>query len=359
MKLVAPISKIEEVLPTIEAGADELYCGVLPLEWYKKYTNVASINRTERMYSNLKNFDELKQVVKIAHSYNIPVSLALNAFYTKDQYLLLNSQMRKAIDSKVDALIVADIGLLLMLNEMDVDIDIHVSTCGTTFNSETAKFYQDFGATRIILPRHMKLQEINQLIQGIDSMETEVFILNGGCRYITGFCTFQHGIDEAKHRILWNIAEKLKLGYRVLNFLRRLPRRDLNFINKKIDFFGTIGACMLNYKISVISEESSNNQTVRLIKERISPSYFDLFYGIDTCGACALYELSKMKINNIKIVGRGYATTKKINDVKFLHSILEYLNRGCPSKEKFRSYVKGKYKKIYNIKCRELCYYSE
>lgn len=40
MKLVAPISKVEEVLPIIEAGADELYCGVLPLEWYKKYTNL-------------------------------------------------------------------------------------------------------------------------------------------------------------------------------------------------------------------------------------------------------------------------------------------------------------------------------
>lgn len=107
MKLIVPISKVEEVLPIIEAGADELYCGVLPLEWYKKYTNVASINRAERMRSNLKNFDELKQIVKMAHSYNIPVSLALNSIYTEDQYPLLFIQffslsIEDAIDFRLE-----------------------------------------------------------------------------------------------------------------------------------------------------------------------------------------------------------------------------------------------------------------
>lgn len=358
MKLIAPISKAEEVLPIIEAGADELYCGVLPLEWYKKYTNVASINRSERMRSNLKNFDELKRVVKIAHSYNIPVSLTLNAAYTQDQHPLLYGQVEKAIDSKVDAFIVADIGLLLLLNKMGVDIDIHISACATTFNSETAEFYQDLGATRIIIPRHMKLQEIDKLIQGINSMETEVFILNGGCRYVTGFCTFQHGIDEAKYGMLWNIAEKLNLAHRALNLLRRLPKGVVDFIDAKINLFGTIGSCMLNYKISIISEESGYNQIAKLIKEQISPNYFDLFYGIDTCGICALYELSKLRIDNIKIVGRGYATSKKIKDVKLLNAVLKYLKTQHPSKEQFSVYVKEKYKNTYNVGCRELCYYS-
>lgn len=359
MKLVAPINKIKEVLPIIEAGADALYCGVLPLAWYKKYTNVASINRTERIRSNLKNFDELKQIVKIAHSYNTPVSLALNGIYTKDQYPLLYRQVKKAIDSKVDAFIVADMGLLLTLSKMDVDVAIHISTGGTTFNSETAKFYQDLGATRIIIPRHMKLAEIKQLIQGFHSIESEVFILNAGCSYVTGFCTFQHGIEEVKYRILWNIAEKLRLGHTTLNILRRLPKRVVNFINAKTDLMGTIGACMLNYRISVIPEEIGYEQTAELIKRRVSPSYFDLFYGIDTCGACALYELSKMKINNVKIVGRGHPTSKKINDTKFLHAALEYLNTQNPSRKEFKLYVRKKYQDIYNIKCRELCYYPE
>jgi hypothetical protein len=44
IKILAPVDKVEEVSQVIEAGADELYCGLTSGEWLQKYT-LAAINR--------------------------------------------------------------------------------------------------------------------------------------------------------------------------------------------------------------------------------------------------------------------------------------------------------------------------
>lgn len=358
MKINVPVSKAGEVAAVIEAGASEIYCGVLPLEWYRKYSNVASVNRAETIRSNIENFNELKQAVKIAHSYNVPVSFALNSIYTQEQYLLLDKYIEQAVSLGIDAFIVADIGLLLKLKDMNIGKDVHISTGGTVFNSYAVKFYQHLGAKRVIIPRQMRIQEIDELTRENDSVEKEVFILNSGCRYVTGFCGFQHGLEEVRYKYIWKIAEKLNLGHRLLGLLRRLPRKVNNFINDKTNFFGSAGACMLNYNISPAIDKDVYNGDVKQIIERISSGYFDLFYGIDTCGVCALYRLRKMKINNLKIVGRGNETSKKVKDTRFVHTALEYLNNEALSEKQFRLFVREKYKEIYRIDCREFCYYD-
>ena len=47
IKLLSPLSRVDEVEDLISAGADEFYCGVLPEEWNGKYTVSASINRRQ------------------------------------------------------------------------------------------------------------------------------------------------------------------------------------------------------------------------------------------------------------------------------------------------------------------------
>ena len=60
----------------------------------------------------------------------------------------------------------------------------------------------------------------------------------------------------------------------------------------------------------------------------------------------------------VKIVGRNYSSQKKIKDIEFIKSILDYLKQNSRlSEKKFRSYVEHTFKKIYKIKCKQLCYY--
>ncbi len=356
MKILSPVNKPREVESLIAAGAQELYCGVLSSSWKKKYTNMASPNRREWKASNLNSYQELKEVVTLAHFQDVPVVLTLNTFYTRPQYPALEEQLEKGLEAGVDALIVADLGLILYIKERGIKIPLHISTGGTTFNSRTIKFYQELGASRIILPRHFSAPEIVEIVQKAKGMEMESFILNRGCKNIDGFCTFQHGVNEVRWGPVWNIPKSRGLDYYLLNALRRLPSRISSPISRS-SLFGSVGACFLNYEVKAFSSPSIkvNEEKLRSAERSLS-STFNLLSGLDPCGVCHLYEFQKAGMYSVKIVGRNNPTSKKLKDIRFLKASLDFLSQK-PSQEDFVNFVKDKYREIYRFPCGELCYY--
>jgi collagenase-like PrtC family protease len=353
MKILAPVNKSGEVERIIKAGADEIYCGVLPDSWMKKYTNVASPNRREWTAANLKDFGELGKVVDIAHTYHIPVYLTVNAFYTEEQYPLILEQIDQTRQLGVDAFIIGDLGLILSLKENNLNINFHISNTATVFNSEAVRFYKKLGASRIILPRQLTMDEIAESVNSENDIEFEVFIMNSGCKNIDGFCTFHHGVNEILHPQIWNLFKKLGFDHYLLESVRRMPfglSRRL-----KGDIFGIDSACLLNYRISLDADQSSQKDMSSVFKA-IS-SGFNLLSGADPCGSCDLYRLKKIGVNSIKIVGRNYPTLKKVKDVKFLKKLLLWLE-GNPfmTEEEFRADSRAGYKSIYKTNCNNLCY---
>lgn len=357
MKIVSPLNDVHETTLLIDAGACELYCGVLPPEWHRKYANMASINRAERARSSLSSFDELRQVADIAHDRGARVLLALNGLYTTDQYALLDPQIDAAIGAGIDAFIVADMGLLLTLRAREVNTEIHISTGGTAFNADAVRFYRRLGAHRVVIPRQLRLSEIQEILTGFEDIESEVFVLNAGCRNITGFCTLQHGITEASHKKLWGASERAKLGHAALNLLRRMPKSIVNWLNSRLDLFGTIAPCMLDFDVLPYGDETNESEPDDEMKERLKARFFDYFYQLDTCGACTLYDFASMNIQYVKIVGRGYETRKKVNDVRFLSAAIKQLD-AQPDRQGFEDYVKALYRSVYGVDCRRLCYYA-
>ena len=116
LKILSPIDSSRETEKLIEAGADEFYCGLIPEEWNKKYFP-ASIDRRPKG-SHLKSFEELKEVINISHRHGVPVYLTLNEhYYTDKQYPLIREFIEKAISLNIDALIIADLALLLFLKK--------------------------------------------------------------------------------------------------------------------------------------------------------------------------------------------------------------------------------------------------
>jgi putative protease len=320
MRLLSPVDKVEEVEEIIKAGANELYCGVLTSEWHDKYI-AGSINRRPGGGANFTSFDELRICVEIAHSYNIPVLLALNEhYYTQKQYPLILDFVEKAINIGIDALMVADLAFLLTLQQININAKIFISTGGTAFNSETVRFYQDLGASRIILPRHLTLEEIRSIRQSVPNIELEVFVLNSRCPNVDGFCTFQHGLADESFEPLYK------------------------------------NACTLPYEISVATNgEIVEQKQVSWERQHI----WELVHPDDhPCGACALYEFNEMGITGVKIVGRGNPTTRKITDVVFIRSLLDFLQDKKPTKEEFKEVAQKLYANTYKRQCRIcMCYY--
>lgn len=325
MKIFSPLDHIEEVRPLMEAGAEEFYCGVLEETWYDPYP-VISINRRPAGKGHFRNFKALEKAVAISHRNNVPVFFTLNEhYYTKNQLPLLNDYIKKAIDAGVDAFIVSDYGLLTMLPKINSGIKIHISTGGTVFNWRTATFYQELGACRITLPRHLTLKEINDIVKRIPQLETTVFVFNSRCINIDGFCTFQHGLS----------GKQTPLFYK--------------------------NACMLPYDISLIplNQKEKMGDPTRYSHMLASQRIWENVHLDDyPCAACALYELDQMNITSLKIVGRGNTTERKIEDVTFFRTLLNHLYDDQPKKSDFRSYAKKLYQKTYNRPCRSyMCHY--
>ncbi len=344
MKLVAPISKIYEVEDVIQAGADELYCGVYTKEWQQKYTDIASPNRHPGRSANLDDFKELNRVVKLAHSHNIPVFFTINEFYSEGQYNLALDDSERAIDAGVDGLIVVDINLLLMIKDRGHNIKIHMGTGATTFNSQTVAFYKNLGVSRVILDRQLSIEEIGLITRKSPEIELEVFVFNQKCHNIDGFCTFAHGLMATKYPFLsrvWNVKF-------VRKFLNSHPD-STSWLQKAI-FRKELGCC-LNYEISDGGLKLKAEKRTGLLGS------FDAEHFLHRCGACALYDLNKFKIGFVKVVGREDFTAKKIRDIKFIHSSLDLLKDNS-GKQDFKEEIKALYSNIYSSNCESgLCYY--
>lgn len=313
MKILSPVDKIEEVDRLAQAGAHELYCGVMADDWHYR---TISVNRRHEKAASFNSFEELGEAVQCAHAHGIPIFLTLNEHYfaAADLPAVLRCA-RRAQKLGVDGFIVSDLSLILALRGEGVEL--HVSTGGTTFNSESAHFYQELGAKRIVLPRHLTPKEMRGIVTAVPEMKMEIFILNSKCPYIDGLCTFHHGLDAV-------VDPHEKSSYR--------------------------NGCMLPYKISSdrqVQDAAWDKQHIWAI------AHMDE----NPCGACALIDFREMGIASLKIVGRGNPLTKKVKDVEFLRTALDLLEQ-APARSAFIEQTRTLYRATYGWPCRiYMCYY--
>ncbi len=195
MKIIAPISELNEAEMLLHFGADELYCGVCTPEWQSHFGSRLWMNRRDPFQANILSWQDIQKLADLAHANNARVHLTLNApFYPKGStgYLLkLSNKLVSEIGA--DGLIVSDLNMLILLAEEKLPVRIPLSSLGSCFNAEAVDFYLSLGVKRIILPRQLKLSEIKRLIgKAASDMEFEVFALNDGCFFEEGFCQTSH-----------------------------------------------------------------------------------------------------------------------------------------------------------------------
>lgn len=342
LKITSPFREKKEVAPLIEAGADELYCGYLSPEWGKKYTAL-EFERKGRG-SNFTDLAQLRQSVDLAHEKGIPVYLTLNGLYVRQQYPLLFKVVDQLNKIDLDGYIVADIGLLLTLAKQGYKKKIHISTGGTVFNSESARFYKGLGASRIILDRQVSLDSIKALTFENPDIDFEVFILNTLCVYIDGFCTFLHTYGRLTTEDISNKQWQEDKKLCMITAYDPEARAD---------------ACCLKY--SIRTYDSGLNK--RIDAGKIRPTFYKQLIDGCECGACAIYDLNKTKVKSIKIVGRQLNPQKRLQDTKFIRSTLNILRDNKDiTREDFISRVQGLYRQSYNYQkpCRgNNCYHPE
>jgi U32 family peptidase len=188
MKILAPVRHSLEVAPLIAAGADEFYCGLTPPGWELAY-GTAWTNRRAPQSAGVPDLADFERILSLADGR--PVHVALNApFYPSGGAAMLAEFGRQLLGMGASGLIVADLELLLTLVDAGQAAKIHISSLATCTNPGAAAFFRDLGVSRIILPRHLTLTEIEAIL--VPGPEFEVFLLNDGCVFEEGLCATTH-----------------------------------------------------------------------------------------------------------------------------------------------------------------------
>lgn len=174
-ELLMPAGNYDKFEIAVNYGADAVYLAG------KKYGMRATAN-------NLSE-EELKKAVDLAHSMDKKVFVTVNLFARDDDFEGLKEYMEYLYSIHVDALIIADPGIIAFAQKVVPNMTIHLSTQSNTLNSYAANYWHDMGVKRIVLARELSLEQIEKIRKSTpDSLELEMFAHGSMCMAYSGRC---------------------------------------------------------------------------------------------------------------------------------------------------------------------------
>lgn len=176
VELVCPAGSLPALKAAVDSGADAVYMG------FRDATNA-------RNFPGL-NFDEgaAAKGIQYAHERGAKVLLALNTFPQPESWEQWTRAVDLAATLGVDAIIMADPGLLRYAAKTHPDLRLHLSVQGSATSYEAINFYQrQFGIQRVVLPRVLSFSQVARLIANTD-VEVEVFGFGSLCVMVEGRC---------------------------------------------------------------------------------------------------------------------------------------------------------------------------
>ena len=173
IELLSPAGDAEKMKIAFLYGADAIYIG----------------GQNYSLRANAKNFtlEEIKGTVKYAHNLNKKVYVTVNIVFHDEDFQGLEDYLKYLDSVNVDAIIVSDIAVMNLWQKLNLKMELHVSTQASTLNKETALFYKELGATRVVLARECLKDNIKE-IKEYTSLELEAFIHGAMCTSISGRC---------------------------------------------------------------------------------------------------------------------------------------------------------------------------
>ena len=182
-ELLAPAGNLDKLKTAVLYGADAVYCAG------QDYGLRAAADNFTR--------EELAVGVAFAHERGCKVYVVLNGFLHDEDLSELPDFIRYLKSIEVDAVIVSDPGVALLVREHG-PIPLHVSTQASVLNLAGVKAWEELGATRVVLGREVGVHDAGAL-QRLSGVEMEMFVHGAMCMAYSGHCVisnFTQGRDS-------------------------------------------------------------------------------------------------------------------------------------------------------------------
>ena len=176
LELICPAGSLPALKAAVDQGADGVYLGL------KDNTNA-------RNFAGL-NFDEksLKDGIRYAHAKGRKVLMALNTYPQPATLPRWHQAVDTAAELGVDAVILADPGLMGYALKRHPALRLHLSVQGSATSYEAINFYRErFNIQRAVLPRVLSLAQVENVVNNTP-VEIELFGFGGLCVMVEGRC---------------------------------------------------------------------------------------------------------------------------------------------------------------------------
>lgn len=202
LEVLSPAGDYERLISAINYGADAVYLG----------------RKEFGMRASPLNFsyDELKSAVEEAHKRGVKVYLTCNTLPRNNEISKFQAFIEEAVDCKVDAVIVADLGVLSLVKKYAPGMEIHMSTQTGVVNYVTANELYNMGAKRVVLARELSLEEIEEIKAKVpNELDIEVFVHGAMCVSFSGRCLLsQYMVNRDANR--GECAQPCRWGYHLM-----------------------------------------------------------------------------------------------------------------------------------------------
>lgn len=182
IEIMAPAGSWESLAAAIKAGADSVYFGI------------EKLNMRSKSSSNFTT-ENLREIVRICNENKVKSYLTVNTILYDGDLNLMREIIDVAKESKVSAIIAADVAALMYANS--IGVEVHLSTQLNISNVESLKFYAQF-ADVVVLARELNMQQVSEIYQAIEKdnilgktgqpIRIEMFCHGALCMAVSGKC---------------------------------------------------------------------------------------------------------------------------------------------------------------------------
>ena len=256
IELLAPAGDLEKLKMAILYGADAVY--------------IAGENFGLRTAS--KNFTEeqMREAVDFVKKNNKKIYVTCNIIPHNDDFEGLESYLKYLQEVGVDAIIVADPGVLMIAKETVPDMEIHWSTQANNTNFNSARFWYKQGVKRVVTARELSFEEIKKIRDEIPSdMDIESFVHGAMCISYSGRClmsNYMTGRDANRG----SCAHPCRWKYSLVEEKRPGEYFPIEEDEKGTYFFNSKDLCMIEYVKELIEAGVSSFK----IEGRVKTPYY-------------------------------------------------------------------------------------
>ena len=175
IELLAPAGDMERLRMSVTYGADAVY--------------LAGTAFGMRSFAGNFDQDQLREAVRMCHRKGVRVHVTCNTMPRNEEIAQMPQWLEYLNDLSVDAIIMADVGVLSLAKKYAPRVACHISTQASIVNYASAQAWYDLGASRIILARELSLDEIREIrAKAPRELEMEAFAHGAMCVSYSGRC---------------------------------------------------------------------------------------------------------------------------------------------------------------------------